>query len=255
MGVMHGAGIAKDRHREYIPNMESGYILVDPRRAQDHYKMINARQGTFALGSSPLEIPTPGMVARFLAAMPGFRLMTMKGEGDPWLAQSTDYLIDIDLGRGLAFSHVLMRSGNQLTLANQMADPGDLDEDTPIRSFDPLLLLRSVEESVKRCGDCGGRGYFDCGCRVDDGCWKCQDTGRVNCEGCAGEQGWSSGTMVVVAKDHDDYFWVTFYKYSDATNPDHDYDFGVDRTALYKCDQLHGLLGLAAGPEFRKFVG
>jgi hypothetical protein len=248
MGVMHGAGIAKDRHREYIPNMESGYILVDPRRAKDHYKMISARKGTFALGSSPLEIPAPGIVRDILVAMPGFRLMTMRGEGDPWLAESTDYLIS-------AYSHVLKRSSNQLTLANQMADPEDLDEDTPIRFFDPLVLLRSVEERVKKCGDCGGRGYFDCDCKVDDVCWDCQDTGRVTCEGCAGEQGWSSGTMVVIANDRDDYFWVTLYRYSDATNPDHDHDFSVDPPVMYRCDQLHSLLEFAAGPEFREFVG
>jgi hypothetical protein len=206
--------------------MQSEYVLVEGPKASSHIQRVNTQPASIALGSSHFDLPSPAMVREILAALPDFRLMGPSFEGDT-------SLLDIS-----AYNFPRTRFGRVtglLTLANGMGDQSKLDESTPISPVDPLVVMRTRTERVKKCPNCRGKGMDDCG-------W------------CGGDAGYAYGTMATTAKDHDDYIWVNLTAYSYSINMDKDYDFESEKEALYRCDQLTGLVELANSPEFKEFL-
>lgn len=206
--------------------MKSEYVLVEGPEASSHIQRVNTQPASIALGSSHFDLPSAALVREILAALPDFRLMGPSFDGDTSLLDTSAY----------NFPRTWFGWGpGPLTLANGMSDQSNLDESTQIRPFDPLVAMRTRMERVMRCPNCRGKGLHECN-------W------------CGGAAGYAFGTMATAANDHDDYIWVNLTAYSYSINMDWDYDFVSEKEALYRCDQLTGLVELANSPEFKELL-
>jgi hypothetical protein len=222
------------------------FKVVSREDREKHFDSYKIQGSKVKVGQSLFEVPSQKLVQDVLDMLPdGHRLMKQSGfDGDRHFKTLSPYLYMVP-GQDM-----LRRYASRISEANEPSGE-DLDDESIIYPFDPIIFIRSSVDKRDTCPDCEGQGEQTCVKCDGDGCGRCDDYGSIPCSNCSGGRGWLYGTMITVAKDQDDWWWVAVTKYSDLTNPDYDYDPVEDELNMFKCDQLTGLREFFSSKVFK----